>query len=318
MANYKDVVRSDLSFINVYKDYMPIIDEVIAKLEGTSITGVSTGAFVSTSRKSILANARAFYGSLPGDYNQLFVRYASNPKNTFNFKQLKRSDAPWGNTTPIYGTNNSHIDAGYNSSFEDYTTTIHEYGHGIAIMLNPNQFYDVEKYCLGETDAIFLEMIGNDFTASRLNLEKESIDTSLDILDDHLADATYLYSKFYMYMKSNFKWTRTNIESYLRDCGYSGQEIEQCINLYFKDCFHYLISYLNAIELYLIYKQDKRSALDIALRIVKASKMNSTQYLNYVKSLGVVPGKNIHLYLEHLQKKDMELGNGKRLQYKIN
>ena len=60
------------------------------------------------------------------------------------------------------------------------------------------------------------------------------------------------------------------------------------------------------------------AALDIALRIVKASEMNNTQYLNYIKSLGIVPGKNIGSYLEILHKKDMELGNGKRLQYKIN
>jgi hypothetical protein len=316
MANYKDVIHSDMSFIGIYKDYTPIVDEIIAKLEGTSVSGVKVGAHISTSSKSILLNAKEFYSSLPG-YDKLFRDYKSDSRNTYNFRKLRKDEVLGGETTPIPGTNNTHILFGYDNTFNDYTTAIHEYSHGISVMLNPKHFLETEKYCLRETDSIFMEMIGSDFTASRLGLQKDAQNVALDIFDDNLGDATYMYSKLYMYMKTSFKWNRTNIENYLRKCGYSDGEIDYCMNLYLKDCFHYLISYLNAIELYLIYKQDPKAALDICLRIVKASDMSSSKYLEYIKSMGIDPGKNIYSYLDYLQKKDMELGNGKRLQYKI-
>ena len=315
---YKDVVKSDISFITMYSDYTPVIDKIIEKLEGTSIERVQTGAYVSTNPKSILDNTRAFYSSLPGDYSRLFQQYYNDHANSIRFSKIKKGNLPEGETTPIYGTKNSHIEVEYSNCFEDYTTAIHEYSHGISSMLNPNQLFDIEKYCISEIDSLFFEMIGSDFTSKRLNLKKHAINSSLDMMDDYLSDATILYSKLYMYMKTSFKWTKTNIENYFINAGYNDNEINDCMNKYFKDCFHYLYSYLCAIELYLIYKQDKKEALDRVLRIVKASDMNNKEYLNYVRSLGINPGENIYSYLDLLQKKDMELGNGKRLQYKIN
>ena len=313
---YKKVINSDLQFLSTYSSYIPIIEEVMDKIDGTCFSGDFSSIKIANSTMSILENSKEFYLSLPGNYPNLFTQYHNNPRNQFLFKRLKDDEVPFGETTPIYGTCYSTILAGYNHSFDDYTTAIHEYGHGITNILNPNQFFDIEKYCIVETDGLFFELLGNDFTAKRFGYSKESINSSFESLSDQLLDAEVIYSKIQMYYHTDFKWKRSNIEDYLRSMGYGEDGIQYFMNRYLKDCFHYYISYLNAIELYMIYRQDPNSTLDMIQKIAKKSGCSAKDYLDYIRDLGIHPGEQLHSYFDLLIARDQEVGYGKRLQYK--
>ncbi len=82
-----------------------------------------------------------------------------------------------------------------------------------------------------------------------------------------------------------------------------------------KETYHYGISYLTAIELYLIYRCDPEMALELLTKIIKAKDLNSEGYLKYVQSLGITPGKHIKEYVDILINRGKELGYGKRLYY---
>ena len=79
--------------------------------------------------------------------------------------------------------------------------------------------------------------------------------------------------------------------------------------------YHYGISYLTAIELYMIYLSDPQIALDLLLKIIKVKDLTSDGYLNYIKSLGIIPGSHIKEYVDLLINRGKELGYGKRLYY---
>ena len=79
---------------------------------------------------------------------------------------------------------------------------------------------------------------------------------------------------------------------------------------------YYIISYLTAIELYIIYQSDKQLALDLLYKIINSKKEHSAGYLEYVKGSGLEPGKNFKKYLKILFDKARDLKDEKRLRYK--
>ncbi len=79
---------------------------------------------------------------------------------------------------------------------------------------------------------------------------------------------------------------------------------------------HYIVSYLTAIELYLIYQDKPEVALDLLFKIITCKKENNKSYLDYIKVLGVEPGKNLERYIQLLFKKAKEVKDEKSLRYK--
>ena len=68
--------------------------------------------------------------------------------------------------------------------------------------------------------------------------------------------------------------------------------------------------------MYIIYQYDKQLALDLLYKIINSKSEHSTGYLEYVKGLGLEPGKNFEKYLNILFDKARDLKDGKSLRYK--
>ena len=79
---------------------------------------------------------------------------------------------------------------------------------------------------------------------------------------------------------------------------------------------HYVISYLTAIELYLIYQGCPEVAIDLLYKIITAEKNSSKEYLDYIIELGLEPGKNFDTYLSLLFERAKDVGDEKSLRYK--
>ena len=82
------------------------------------------------------------------------------------------------------------------------------------------------------------------------------------------------------------------------------------------DYYHYVISYLTAIELYLIYQYNPDKALNDLFSIINIKKDNNKEYLDYVISLGLEPGRNFEVYLQLLLDRAKEVNDEKSLRYK--
>ena len=90
-------------------------------------------------------------------------------------------------------------------------------------------------------------------------------------------------------------------------------------NLFTDDCFddsfnfannpdeEYLASYMIAIELYMLYKEDKDKALDILKRIILLDDMSEEEYYSNIKKLGIIPNFSLRNYERCLQEESMKL-----------
>ena len=111
--------------------------------------------------------------------------------------------------------------------------------------------------------------------------------------------------------------SKKNIIEYLKnDANYNKLGIKDTLNTYVREYFHYIISYLTAIELYFIYQEEPDVALDILFQIIINKKNTNIEYLEFVKSLGLEPGKNFDKYIKKLYDKAKELKDEKSIQYK--
>ena len=90
-------------------------------------------------------------------------------------------------------------------------------------------------------------------------------------------------------------------------------------NLFTDDCFddsfnfannpdeEYLASYMIAIELYMLYKEDKDRALDVLKRIILLDDMSEEEYYSNIKKLGIIPNFSLRSFERDLQKESIKL-----------
>jgi hypothetical protein len=150
-------------------------------------------------------------------------------------------------------------------------------------------------------------------------LYKDSFDIAMQVLKDYLYSAQLICIKLDMYDNLTDKqlYKKRSIKRYLsNEVGLNNTGIDDIMNTYMRDYFHYIVSYLTAIELYLVYQNDKTLALDLLYKIINKTEDYSIGYLNYVKSLGLEPGKNFGKYIDILHTKAKDLNDEKSLRYK--
>ena len=91
-------------------------------------------------------------------------------------------------------------------------------------------------------------------------------------------------------------------------------------NLFTDDCFNksfnsasnpdeeFLSSYIIAIELYMLYKEDKDKALDTLKRIILLNEMpDEEQYYSNIKRLGIIPNLSLRGFEKDLQAESLKL-----------
>ena len=68
----------------------------------------------------------------------------------------------------------------------------------------------------------------------------------------------------------------------------------------------YIISYMFAIELYLLYLNDKDKSLYILKKIIQVKGLSKEEYYKYIKSLGLFPSTSIHEYEEIIKSRTLK------------
>ena len=82
--------------------------------------------------------------------------------------------------------------------------------------------------------------------------------------------------------------------------------------------FNYAMSYLVAIELFLLYRVDSKMALDALYEFINLRGKSSIEHLEMLENkYGIVPGKNTHVYYQELKTRVEGMKNDKKVQYTI-
>ena len=131
----------------------------------------------------------------------------------------------------------------------------------------------------------------------------------------YFQDFIILRQKFFDFL-NYWEFNKRFVKQYLsKEVGLNKLGVNDVMNTWVRDYMHYIISYLTAIELYLMYQDSPQKALDLLFSIISIRKDNSKEYLDYVITLGLEPGKNFDKYVSLLFEKAKEVKDGKSLRY---
>ena len=151
------------------------------------------------------------------------------------------------------------------------STLTHEYGHGIGALLNDNRYNNGNTF--SEIESFFFELIGLDYYRKATNdpfydkLNKKYINNLImrchNIMSIENSCEEALSSK-----ATSYRSIKDKCMKLLTDNGYSFKD--EPINLNLEISYAY--SALAALELFYIYKEDKKASFDILEKIVNRDK----------------------------------------------
>ncbi len=305
-SNYRDVVYDDLSILRRYGAYCPIVKNFVSTFNWEILGREKRLDKLSTSPNSIVEMTSKFYRKAPEFYRDNYRILAEHFDSRLTFVKLSDRYDCSGFTHPIYGTDRVYIDVGRSNSVQDYTSFFHESSHGITLVANPGIVWDDNKYGFLEVDSLFWEMVGTDYAGELLN-KSENVDRlKRAVFIDYLYNAELIRAKLDLYSKfskSDLKNKRL-VRNYLKnELGFDKDAVKNICSTYMHEYLHYIISYLTAIELYLIYQVDRDYALELLQKIIMFKDMSIKQYVDSVKKLGIEPGKNIAQYFDMIAPK---------------
>lgn len=316
--SYRDVIDNDKDLIMRYGYSFPCIRDFNEYNDRLDINPQNLTR-INTTINKVLQVSRGFYNQFDSRFRDQYIRMSRNFRNTLHFYKLSSGVKEFGQTYSIYKTDITFFEVGYCNSAQDYISAIHEFGHGISCSLNHDAMWDAEKYCLIEVDSLFFELLGVDYIGQTLGCHQDGFNINLEVLEDYLYSAKLICTKLDMYDALTYRELRSKrkLNKYLaNESNYDKKGIEDVINTQMREVMHYIVSYLTAIELYLIYQERPEVALDLLFEIINHQEKSNQKYLEYIKSLGVEPGKNFDKYLETLMTKAKDLKNEKSLRYK--
>jgi hypothetical protein len=319
VSSHKSIVSSDFSIVSDYGIYCPYVRFLSEYYDILAINPNTDLPIIDTNVNKLLSVSSSFYESFGGIYSNTFKKMAKSFKDTIHLKKITGSTITAGQTYSVYNTDLTFFELGYNKTLQDYVSTIHEFGHGISCNLNPGAMWDFGKYCFIEVDSLFFELVGTDYLGETLGRKKDAFDINMHVLKDYIYSAMLISVKLDMYSMCDRKDLNNHrfVKNFLHnETRLNKLGVSDVMNTYIREYMHYIISYLTAIELYLIYQESPDVALELLFKIIKTTKDGNKEYLEYIKSLGLEPGKNFDNYITLLFNKAKEVKDEKSLQYK--
>lgn len=153
----------------------------------------------------------------------------------------------------------------------------HECGHAISNLYYPKSVYNRPDEFLAEVPSIFFELVFNyetgkqidSFESSLLNIEKieyfsqiaYNLEQHKAIINEWEKNNYKIDNNMYQALKEKNKLTRT--------------QINDSINTDIESDGQYITGYMTALELFSIYKQDKKSALQLLKKLIKQDEKDS-------------------------------------------
>lgn len=292
MSNLVPLFEPYYSYID---EYRRIIDNYVDEL----IVDNPSKKKMKLKKEEAMDLVREFYESTG---NFFYPHFDKLFKERHNMIRFLKDDLEYATTIIVPGLNKPYI------SIEEpkpknyrniLSMLVHELGHGISAQINPERYLRDDSF-LKEIETTFLEFISNDFFAKELKDNAFYVDEIERIAGGHSTAEDILLSKRAVDLRyelgnpSKEKMLEIVNDDILRTI------IETKGEMSLDDDIKYLFSYIVAIELYEIYKQDKKEALNILKEIIL--RRNDETELQNITRL-VTPNKSLIKYKNYITKK---------------
>lgn len=254
----------------------------------------------SLNNDDLLSITHDFYKSLNRFYFSNFMKNFGKRHNHIVYKRYNYENLS-GETLALPSLKENYIEIYRDYTNEDILTTIHEYSHAISSNINPNHLSE-EKSIFTEIDSLFMEIIASDYI-SNLFHDNTNVICKSNVLNDHYSNA-----RDYRLMINLIKAERKLPNGFtsnkeLKTIAKNKYQIlpEVIDDVIGNPNLHniiYLTSYMFAIELYKVYKEDKEKALHYLKKIIELDNMSELEYYNNIIKLGLIPNLSTKEYYE--------------------
>ena len=263
------------NFFDNISSHIDSIDSIAEKLEQIDANGnfdfLNTGATISN--VEILSLVDKFYQQFDKELYDYFLEVYRDRENYLRFLSLKENDncKTDGNTLFIDGVRKNFITIYETTPISTFECTVHEYGHAIANLINPEVAYADREDFFAEVASIFPELVA--LYENNGNFDEIQILYSLySTLVTYVNNAEYLCLHTPVINAwSDNKHIMGSIFFDELDKNYDIDDecFEEILSTTIEDQGVYVISYVVALELFNIYKRDKKKALDLFKKFLK-------------------------------------------------
>ena len=306
-GRYYSIVRN---FLNACVDQLDLIDDISTKLEkidnGENFDFLHTGAKISHTRTLSLVDK--FYSKFDDELYQAFSSvYKDRHHNTRFLPKTDNDDEKSnGYTLFIDGVKANFISVRDITPLENYGCAVHEYGHAIQNMINPENSYTDKEDLFTEVASIFPEMIamyenkGNfkeiEAAYYLYTMTVTNLDTA-ELLTLHVPLVNAWASNKYV-MSHNF------FEEIEEDYDVDDECFEKILSTTLESEGCYVLSFIVSLELFHIYKKDKKEALNLFKRFLNCSaKEDVLTFVLENFSLNSHANEEISIILDNFNKK---------------
>ena len=270
-GRYYSIVRQ---FFNNVSENIETMDRVSDKLEEISPEGnfdfLNTGATISFDK--VLGMVDVFYKNFDNELYQYFLEAYNDKHGTINAKPLEDEETKTDGTTIfIDGVRKNFISVYETTPLATYICAVHEYGHAIANLINPEVAYSDREDLFSEVASIFPELVA-------LYENGFKFDTIQVLYHLYTTLVTYVNSAEYLVLHTPIlnTWAENNhvmnssfFESLESDYDIDEECFGEALDTTIEDEGIYVISYAVSLELLNIYKRDKKEALELFKRFLK-------------------------------------------------
>ena len=282
--------------IPAYKVYIPHVRKFIREVfpYADMLDDIEKTESKNFGFKELLELTESFYGKVGGDYYKKYKEIAMDKRRWINFEDCS---AVRSETYFIPGLNKYYMNLGIDDNDDEILEAyIHEVGHIIAGKMN-NRRYNSSDY-IYEIESLFFEIIADRF------LRKECDDPYFTYLEKSKLSENYqkgqiidIYDIAYNEVIKNI--TKINNPDKVFEGVAKDEGLISFDNISFAVCARYAISYICAIELAMIFEEDKERALALLQNIITEDKTVS-EYEKIVRN--ITPNEHVKKYLKEIKR----------------
>ena len=265
-GRYYSIVQA---FFEGCVDHLELADDISTKLENLDENGnfpfLQTGAKISQSKTLNLV--RQFYSSFDKELYDAFLEVYNDRDGTLRFldKSEAKDDKTDGNTIFLDGVKKNFITVYETTPLETYSCTVHEYGHAIQNVINPEVSYSDRDDFFMEVASIFPELVAlyeNKGKFSQLESAYALYTTCITYMDE--AEFLTLHTPLINeWAEHKYVLSKKFFDSINEAFDIDKECFEKALAITLEEEGIYVISFAVALELFHIYKQDKKRALEL-------------------------------------------------------
>ena len=191
--------------------------------------------------------------------------------------------------------------------FDDITTIAHEYGHGIQFLLNYHSSLFNQLAPFSEIISTFFELICTEYYTQDSSLGKIAISANYLLWDINCESALAITQLLQILKAIDIEKYETKQDLYENIALFieanQSEALEELLETSPSNDFAYVLAYIIAIELFLIYQKDPEYAFYLIKRLIAIDlNLSPEHYLDEIVNLGILPGNGFDAFEKHMKR----------------